>query len=330
METPYTLISKYLSSETSEDENLQLETWRSSSQENETEYQKLREIWILSTNISKTYTTEEKEMVWNKINSGIHQLSGKVKMYNRTVFYRTIGIAATIALFIGFGLSFILNPSPVQAYTTIIAPRGQKAQMELPDGSVVWLNSGSKLIYPTNFDLNNREVKLIGEAFFDITKSKKHQFKVEVGNVSINVFGTAFNVKGYNPNKKVEVALVRGKVSVNEISTGRLMTMMKPNQKVIVENNNKLTFALMACDAETISLWHYGKLKIENVTMAQIVEKMEQWYGVDINFKDNNNPKRYWMTIKTESLTEMLQVINKITPINYNIQGEEVIIRYKQ
>jgi ferric-dicitrate binding protein FerR (iron transport regulator) len=331
MKIPFTLIAKYFNSETSAAENQLLNNWRSESSQCEQEFQRLKDLWLLTQSINTDLEPKNSNTVWTKINQSINSTNQVVKRYSRTFSIKYISVAASLAFILGIGLSYLLNPTIAQNHTTVIAPRGQKAQVELPDGTQVWLNSGSKITYPANFNANNRNVKLVGEAFFDVKKIKHQQFKVIVGEISVNVFGTAFNINAYPEDKSIQVALLRGKVTVNHLNSGSVMATLLPNQKAEVIKGQKLICQLSSCNAENASLWRYGKLKIENMNMEQIAYKMEHWYGVNIHFRNikKYENKRYWMTIKTESLTEMLQVINKITPINYTIEGEEVNIMYR-
>ena len=103
-----------------------------------------------------------------------------------------------------------------------------------------------------------------------------------------------------------------------------MIAKLEPNHKLIIGDNGKCS--LMACDAELDAIWRLGRLRIEGDGFKDLVEKMERWYGVDIKVEGRNLPNQYWMTIKTESLREMLEIINRITPIEYWINGEEVRI----
>jgi ferric-dicitrate binding protein FerR (iron transport regulator) len=147
-----------------------------------------------------------------------------------------------------------------------------------------------------------------------------------VGDVKVLVHGTAFDVNGYGDHSELEVVLLRGHVTVVSALTDKLLADMKPNQKVIIPLREMEKCKLAACDAEVESVWRLGKLKIENENLKEIVQKMERWYGIKIQLHDVPENKRYWMTIKTESLREMLEIINRVTPITYTINGEEVSI----
>lgn len=205
---------------------------------------------------------------------------------------------------------------------------GEKAEITLPDGSVVLLNSGSKLAYDTDYNFQNRKVQLEGQAFFDVAKGRKNPFIVAVGDINVNVHGTAFDVNGYRDDESIEVSLLRGHVSISGID-GKLLVDMQPNQKAIIRKDDFSQNQLVACDADTEGIWRYNKLKIEDEPLKTVLHKMERWYGVRTQLTGVSDNKHYWLTIKTESLTEMLEVINKITPINYKINGEEVHISYK-
>jgi len=323
----YTLISKYLSGKTTLREINELNAWRHMSEANETEFQELRESWELA-HLESHLVIPDKEKVWARIMKNIGQIK-PIKMYSRNVLYRAIGKAAMVALLVGFSLPMLFQRKEINKYVTFKAPVGQKAEVSLADGTIVLLNSGSALTYATDYSRTNRSVKLVGQAFFDVTKDEKYQFNVSVGNVKVVVHGTAFDINGYSDNSRIEVALLRGRVSVLSASSGKLLAYMRPNQKAIIPLYDKEKCTLIACNAEEETLWHLGKLKIKNEELTDIIRKMERWYGVKIHLNNTPRPKRYWMTIKTESFKETLEIINRITPITYSINGEEVTITCK-
>nr|WP_320058061.1 FecR domain-containing protein [uncultured Bacteroides sp.] len=324
----YTLISKYFSGTASLQEIDEVNNWRKISEANENEFQELRETWKLA-HFEIPPTVVGKERVWERITKNIAQIK-PLKMYSRNTLYRVTGIAAMIALLIGFSLPLLFQHQEISKYVTFRAPSGQKAEVNLPDGTTVLLNSGSSLTYATDYSRTNRSVKLDGQAFFDVAKDLKHPFDVSVGNVKVLVHGTAFDVNGYSDNRRVEVALLRGHVSILSAISGKLLADMRPDQKAIISSSNSEKCLLIACDAEEETLWHLGKLKIQNEELTSVIHKMERWYGVKIHLNNPPLDKRYWMTVKTESFKEMLEIINRITPITYSINGEEVTITCRQ
>lgn len=324
MENIYIIISKYLSGAASLQEEKRLMKWRSIDARNEREFQELSETWQMA-HAELQMVIPDKERVWSKIVNNLHQVK-PVKMYTRRLLYRTAGIAAMLALVLGFSLTLFLVKKEEVRMVSYTAPVGQKAEVNLPDGTKVWLNSGSTLTYSTDYAKDHRSVKLDGQAFFDVARDDKKQFDVSVGNVKVLVHGTAFDINGYGDHSELEVVLLRGRVTVVSASTDRLLVDMRPNQKAIFPLHDIENSRLTTCDAEIESVWRLGKMKIENEKLQDVIRKMERWYGVRIQLQNVPENKRYWMTIKTESLREMLEIVNRVTPITYIINGEEVII----
>ena len=219
------------------------------------------------------------------------------------------------------------RPASQQVFT-VFTEGGQKTRMYLPDGTKVWLNSGSTLEYDNNYNSGNRRVKMTGEAFFDVAKSEAAGFIVDAGGISVLVHGTAFNVTSYEQDQTISVSLNRGKVSVENASDHSLIAELSPDQQLVISKKD-LSGKVYACDAEYESLWTQNKLRLEDASTAELFKAMEHWYGVSITTGNAIPSNRYSLTIKTESLSEMLDLINRLTPIKYTINGEEVTITYK-
>ncbi|MFT4221980.1 FecR family protein [Dysgonomonas sp.] len=211
---------------------------------------------------------------------------------------------------------------------TVFSENGQKSRIILPDGTHVWLNSGSEITYTSDFNQANRNIKLKGEAFFDVKKSALQEFNVEVNSINIQVLGTAFNVSAYDEDSDIKISLERGKVEVRQKKDNLILATLNPDEQVVLNKLN-LSATITKCDAQIESIWHENVLKLNNVTAEEMFRKLERWYGVDITVQNLGKPRRYGFTIKDESLREMLELINIITPISYRIEGEEVTIKYK-
>lgn len=241
-------------------------------------------------------------------------------------------IAAAIAIPVLFCLNTYLYFSSGDGEATetfvVFTEKGQKTQLLLPDGSKVYLNSASKLSYNSSFNKNNRTIILEGEAFFDVAPDKETIFTVQANDLDVVVHGTAFNVSSYHDDSDISVSLVRGKVSLVNHSDGQTLTVMNPNQLVNV-NKEDMVWVVEDCDAEIESLWTQNKLKFENTPADEVFKKLERWYGINIQVENPNPDIFYGFTLKTESLREILEIISKVRPITYKINGEEVTIKYK-
>lgn len=320
----YTLLSKYLSGEATCQEIAELEEWRTADEKNEKEFRELSESWKLA-HESFSFVVPDKEKVWNRIVTNLNRMQ-PVRTYSRAVIYRAVSVAATVALLIGLSLPMLFSAQEPGSPVSFKAPVGQKAEVDLPDGTRVFLNSGSVLTYSTDYNRTNRSVTLSGQAFFNVAKDEEHPFDVSVGNVKVVVHGTSFDVNGYEDMSEIAVTLLTGRVSILSSLSDKVLATMKPNQKAIISLSAKDKCTLADCDAESESVWRLGKLKINGEGLVEVARKMERWYGVKIALENVNPDKHYWMTIKTESLKETLEIINRITPINYSINGEEVAI----
>lgn len=230
----------------------------------------------------------------------------------------------SLASYYYFHNKYISNPQEF----VVMAENGQKTKVLLPDGTEVWLNSKSQLIYSSDFNQNSRKVKLEGEAFFDVNRSTDQRFVIEASSVNVVVYGTAFNVTAYPDEKTINVSLVRGKVGIENKTDNRLLAELSPNQLISVSKKD-MRWSIRDCDAHIESLWTQNKLKFEDAPATEVFHKLERWYGINVHIENLDEKVRYGFTLKSESLREILYEINKITPIDYKINGEEVIIRYK-
>ncbi len=323
---PYPLIAKYLATQSTPQEDVELLAWRNALPENEKLFAELSAEWELA---NKNFRAEniipDKEKIWNKIQKQIHPL---VISYPKSFVIRVASIAATVALLIGLSISFLVNDKITEIpilTSTFIAPQGQKSQLVLADGTKVWLNSGTSLTYTNKFGDKDRKLELKGEAFFDVIKNKDLKFVVSTGKVNVVVHGTAFNVKSYPADENIAVSLLRGKVDVVSSENSKSIALLAPGQRVVVGKMN-LTSKIEKCDAEIDGIWRLEKLKFEGATIAEVAEKLGKWYGLNIEVKDADKFQKYWFTVKSESVQDILKSMNGLHPIKYSIKGNTVEI----
>lgn len=269
----------------------------------------------------------------NNILQSVHNIIDHKAIVVKRVFnwWKIAAIIMMPILLINISLLFMDNKEEyvanVQKYT-VLSGKGQKNQILLPDGTHIWLNSESEISYTSNFNQSNRSIKLKGEAFFDVKKNEYLPFNVEVDSINIQVLGTAFNVSAYADDPNIKVSLERGKVEVRMHDDNSFLATLNPNEQATIDKKSIVT-TITDCEAYTESIWRQNVLKINNIYAGEMIKKLERWYGVHINVQNMPVSKRYGLTIKEESLREMLELINSITPIIYRIEGEEVTISYK-
>jgi transmembrane sensor len=206
--------------------------------------------------------------------------------------------------------------------TVVTVAKGQRTFCSLPDGTKVWLNSDSKLEYPKKFSKHFRRVKLLGEAYFDVVKNPKQPFIVEASMISIKVLGTKFNVKSYPTEKTIETTLESGSVSLEkkDAVSGTKPVIIKPQQKATY-NIDHQNFKLETVNSELLTSWKDGKLIFDNELIDDVIVKIERHFGMKVTFSNNRADDRITLTIKKESIDEVLRLIQLTTPVNFTIEN---------
>ena len=341
-EIPYGLIAAYLAGETSEGQNKDLYEWVDRAKENRQIFNELTDIWGASFS-SASDMAESERLIHRKV---------LAKTRIRRIFRPALHAACLVAVAsAGFGASIFIN-NEEEAEPVVLAPSGeitlttlpgQKAEATLPDSTKVWLNSGTTISYPAAYGIEERTAKLIeGEIFLEVAKDKEMPFVLKTSKGVIKVHGTSFNVRDYASDPSMAISLKEGSIEYIA-SDNKSKVMMVPGQKIVLDKAAAPTKAqeapvektseamvLQKCDTETEAVWRFGELKIEREGFMDVMADMERWYGVEIEVSgDIPKDSYYWMTIKTESLREMLGLLTKITPLTYEINGKDVSIRVK-
>lgn len=177
--------------------------------------------------------------------------------------------------------------SQKQNYDQVFIPKGHRCKLILSDRSVIYLNAGSKFVYPSAFDDVNREVVLAGEAFFEVSKNRDSPFIVRTGSLAVEVFGTKFNVSAYDEDPVIQTVLVEGEVSVrrNGANSSEEPILMEPEQ-MVTYNRQTHHFETNRVDPDFFTLWKDGILKFENEELSAVARKLERFYNVTVIFRD--------------------------------------------
>ena len=244
-----------------------------------------------------------------------------------------VSVSRVAALFflvaaLSFSLAWLMTSRQQQevAWFETNAPRGEKSKLILPDGSRVWLNSESTISFPNNFMDGNRQVKLTGEAYFEVEKRDGAQFVVKTDAYDIQVLGTKFNVMAYDDFNRVETSLIEGHV---QIQKGGQKIELEPGQMVAFKNNR-----LVISETNTIQsgYWKDGRFDFDRVTFSELIARLERWYDVDIKMEnDELNDIVYSGVFKNEeTIWQVLNSIQLTLPIKYSRIGfREFVIERK-
>ncbi|HBL75793.1 MAG: hypothetical protein A2W90_04640 [Bacteroidetes bacterium GWF2_42_66] len=190
-----------------------------------------------------------------------------------------------IAVVSGALLHFLISGSFKETrYTEIVVPMGQMTQINLSDGSKIWLNSGSVFKYPTEFDRSSREVFIDGEAFMEVARDKHKPFVVNAEKFSVEVLGTSFNVSAYSSDDRASVTLVEGSVLLRSEDKKWNKTLL-PGQSAELQQGNIPEIDDVNTDFYTS--WKDGRIVFRKEKLDEIAKKMERWYNVEIRFKED-------------------------------------------
>lgn len=283
----------------------------------------------------------------------------KRPFYKRWITYAAAAAVAAIILL----YPFIIDNNTHQEIASVKDPAneisinpGSRSKIKLPDGSQVWINSGSKLIYATSFKGNTRDVQLEGEAYFDVVKDASHPFIVHTSGIDIKVLGTAFNVKAYKTEPFIEATLIHGSIEViNRNRPGTPSVMLKPHEKLIynkypvADSRDQRADVNIPTEPDSYSItikplnkniadsdipetaWVYNKLVFEDERFEDLALKMERWYDIKIVFEDNDKLKDHRLSgsFVNETAEQALNELKFLLPFKYTINNKEVKIMRK-
>jgi ferric-dicitrate binding protein FerR (iron transport regulator) len=201
----------------------------------------------------------------------------------------------------------------------INAPAWTRIQFNLPDGTKGWLNSNSKLRYKGNF-ISNRQVKLEGEAFFDVRKNPDRPFTVSADNIQLKVLGTRFNISSYRNENNIEVVLEEGSLLFNDPKSNKQYTMV-PND-LITYDKTRMDFSTKPVQAQKYLSWKEGKLVFRNDPLDVIARRVGRWYNVDVEVNvEICQELSLFATFTDENLEEVLELLKQSLPIDYRIES---------
>lgn len=273
----------------------------------------------------------------------------------KTRLIRKLAIAASVLVILSAGFFFYSyqksSSQPKEDVTGLAAVTtkyGSRTNIQLPDGSKVWLNSGSTITYNKQFGKDIREVVLSGEAFFDVVRNPEKPFIIHTTSMDIKVLGTQFNVKSYANDKLSEASLIHGSIEVSLKKRGSEKILLKPNEKIVVMNERlvkhnatplikndptepiiavqKLNYAVK--DSSIIETsWVDNKLSFQNESFEDIAVRMERWYGIPIVFKDPSfKNERFTGTFTNETIQQALEALQFAMNFKYTIKDNVINI----
>ena len=209
-------------------------------------------------------------------------------------------------------------------YNTLITPRAGQYELELPDGTRVWLNAESSLRFPTSFSGRNRTVELTGEAYFEVAHNAKMPFKVRTANQEITVLGTHFNIQGYKDESAISTTLLQGSVSVMNKLSGKASLLVPGKQSTVYRNNGEIS--VHAITVDQVMAWKNGYFIFENEDIQTIMKLISRWYDVDVEYHKIEQVRLGGTFSKSSDLAALLKSFELISDLKFNIKGRRVTV----
>ena len=225
-----------------------------------------------------------------------------------------------------------LNDNIIESHTVTI-PEGKTFRILLSDGSTVWLNAGSRLIYPTRFAGSSREVQLEGEAYFKVAPDAEHPFIVKSGDIYTRVLGTEFNIRmkknsdtSTEYSSDCEITLVKGKVSVSKKGTNNDVT-LKPGMQAVFEGNAE-AFNIKEVDTDLYSYWKDGYFFFDDEPLENMMKQIGSWYNVNVVFRnpDYGKIKMHFFCERNCSIPQIVDQLNMLQKVHASSSNNTIFI----
>lgn len=317
-------VKKYMEGSASEEEMHKLLQWLE--QNNLAEFEHIKNEW--KANLEQAETPLKTLIELDRFKSNM--LKDDQLRIRKTSFLQNIyKYAAILFLFLAIGsvifYPFISDKNRELQYSTVFADNGQVSKSMLPDGTMIWLNSGSSIKYNTNFGVDNRNVELEGQAFFDVTKNEKLPMIVSCDQINVKVLGTQFTAESYSESENINVVLVEGSVELRAKNNRKAFAKMKPDQR-LVYNKNDRKYEILKVETKNYTGWKEGVIQFYNQPLKKVVLKLCKRYNQEIVLDKKLENYEVTFSIRNEELSDVMNLILAITPATAIQKNDTVYI----
>lgn len=329
-------LVRYVSGESNDEEKKAIQDWIKASPENEQLYNKVQKIW--STYPAKKPASEYQHM-WKNIQSktGIGQDQQKTRKNKpaRIIQYQFRRIAAVAAVFIFTLLvpylliqNDIIRLTPSQNLALVDVENGETKTVILPDGSTVILDSGTELKYPRKFTESTREVFLSGEGYFQVEHNPQQPFVVRTKSSITRVLGTSFNIRDWNDNGRISLAVTEGRVAFGSSDTPETEAVILTKNQYTEISNDGVVQEPSSIETERFTSWINGTIHLTNASLPEIINQVERWYSLKIEFEDKSIlDQAFAIHLTRGSPDDVLLLLSTLTETTYEM--EKGVVRFR-
>ncbi|MCD8043921.1 MAG: DUF4974 domain-containing protein [Tannerellaceae bacterium] len=320
------LIIAYLTNELDKEGLNQLKEWLAASAENETRFLQQQEVWFSALEENKSKYNSEKAFKQFK-----DRIAGQKSTSFRSYFSKYGRYAAAVILLCMVSyFSYWRGEVNVKngfAMNVIEAPLGSITKLSLPDGTLVWLNAGSKIAYSQGFGVDNRNIQLDGEGYFEVIRNREMPFWVKTENLELQVLGTKFNFRDYPDDEEVIVSLSEGKVALTNLLREEDAASLSPNERAVL--NKKSGAMHVESTVVSIAQWTSGQLLFDEDLLPDIIKELERSYDVEIEIANESlHTVRFYgnFTRRKHTIEDVLDALSATRKIEYVINGRNITL----
>ena len=320
------LLHRLIAGTTTEEENRQLMEWFRQCASKEEFFMLFETAWKESPD---EMPMDVQERMYRRLSRELDEKKTKTILLRSRFSWKVWPQIAVACIIIVLGLvNYRMNDKQKQLSTqnfTVLAEKGQRAFITLPDSTKVWLNSDTKISYPADYGLKERNVTLVGEAYFEVAKNPDKRFIVEAKGMQVEALGTSFNVNAYQNDNKIIASLFSGSVRV---SYDRHVAILKPHESVKVDLLNRSFSRYKDESMQNIALWRKNEITFDGESLEEITHIMSRLYNTTICIEDESLKKVCYIgTIRNNNLENFIDIINLTTPVVYENKGDTVFLR---
>lgn len=326
------LIANYLTEGLDKNALDELKTWIAASAENQQYFIRQREIWFsaVSREAASVYDKDKAfENFRNRVESQKEIQSTSRRGFSLSALWR---YAAVVAIIIAVGcISYWqgeVNVKDTFADISVEAPLGSKTKLYLPDGTLVWLNAGSRMTYSQGFGVDNRKVELEGEGYFEVKRNEKIPFFVKTKDLQLQVLGTKFNFRDYPEDHEVVVSLLEGKVGLNNLLREEKEAVLSPDERAVLNKANGL-LTVESVTASNASQWTDGYLFFDEELLPDIAKELERSYNVKIHIANDSLKTFHFygnFVRREQNIQEVLEALASTEKMQYKIEERNITI----
>ena len=320
------LLHRLIAGTTTEEENRQLMEWFRQCASKEEFFMLFETAWKESPD---EMPRDVQERMYRRLSRELDEKKTKTILLRSRFSWKVWPQIAVACIIIVLGLvNYRMNDKQKQLSTqnfTVLAEKGQRAFITLPDSTKVWLNSDTKISYPADYGLKERNVTLVGEAYFEVAKNPDKRFIVEAKGMQVEALGTSFNVNAYQNDNKIIASLFSGSVRV---SYDRHVAILKPHESVKVDLLNRSFSRYKDESMQNIALWRKNEITFDGESLEEITHIMSRLYNTTICIEEKKKKKVCYIgTIRNNNLENFIDIINLTTPVVYENKGDTVFLR---